>query len=252
VPIAGAFFMRRLIFCLLVLSMILVIAERRLSDGVSLRVNDPVPELWEPARHPAWTPEQHATPALNCQIVMSTDRRNPYTFTSIENGVSFDIDGDGDLNSVSWTEAGSDVAFLALDRNGDGRITSGNELMGEHAFAAARNGPTALIALATDALGGERRGVVDGGNPLFVRLLLWTDTNHNGMSEAAELRSAHHVVSDIGLGYQRQHRRDRHGNESRYRGFVHVRSADGLNTATSAEDDIDRRRSMHDVCLVTR
>jgi hypothetical protein len=241
--------MRRLVFCVLVLSTILVIAERRLSDGGSYTTEDPTPALWEPVHHPAWTP---ATPGSNCAFVMSADRSSPYRFTSIEDGVRFDIDADGDLERVSWTEANSDVAFLALDLNGDGRITSGRELIGEHTLPGARNGPSALIAFATDALGGERRGVVDSENPLFFKLLLWTDTDHNGTSDAAELTPAHHVVSDIGLGYLRQHRRDRHGNESRYRGFVHLRTAVGPDRASSSEDDFDRRRSMYEVCLVTR
>jgi hypothetical protein len=257
--------MRRVAFGLFVLLTMLVITERRLSDGWSHRAKDPTPELWEPAQHAARTPGQplvepsspgiatatHATPA-NCGMVMSVHYRTRHTFTSIEQGVTFDIDGDGDADRVSWTEAGSDIAFLALDVNGDGRITSGRELVGAHAVAGARNGPTALIALAADAAGGERRGVVDSENPLFFKLLLWTDANHNGVGETAELRSAHQVLSGIGLGFQFQHRKDRHGNESRYRGFVHVRTAPGLNAITSSQDDIDRRRPMYDVCLVAR
>jgi hypothetical protein len=241
--------MRRPIVCLLVSSAILVVAQPRLSEDRISTTEDPAPALWEPADHAEATP---TTAAFNCAIVMSVDRNSPYRFTSIENGVPFDIDGDGDLDRVSWTEAGSDVAFLALDRDGDGKITSGRELIGKHTLPRARNGPTALIALATEALGGERHGAVDSGNPLFFKLLLWTDTNHNGASEAAELGSAHYVLSAIGLGYVRQHRRDRHGNESRYRGFVHLRTAAGLNSTTSYRDEVDRRRPMHEVCLATR
>jgi hypothetical protein len=56
----------------------------------------------------------------------------------------------------------------------------------------------------------------------------------------SELRPARELVSAIGLGYTRQHRRDPYGNESRYRGFVHIRTAPGLNETVSAADD--RRR----------
>ena len=171
---------------------------------------------------------------------------------ALDDGILFDIDADGDLDQVSWTEAASDVAFLALDRNGDGKITSGIELIGEHTLPGVKNGPNALIALASETLAGERRAVVDSENPLLFQLSLWTDANHNGISEAAEVRSAHQVVSDIGLGYQRHHRKDQHGNESRYRGFVHLRTEPGPNRVTSSQDDIDRRRWMYDACLVTR
>jgi hypothetical protein len=258
--------LRRIVLCLLAGLLILLVAERRLSDGERHGPEDPTPALWEEARHPRRppappveqsqpgmvTPVTYAAPSLNCPFVLSVDRSSPYTLTSVEDGVRFDIDADGVPDQVSWTGAGSDVAFLALDGNGDGRITSGKELIGGQTLPGVRNGPNALIALANEALGGEPGAVVDSQNPLLFKLLLWTDANHNGISETAELVSAHHVVSDIGLGYQRHHREDRHGNESRYRGFVHVRTEPGLNRVTTAEEDVGRRRSMYDVCLVTR
>jgi hypothetical protein len=241
--------MRRVVVSWLLVSLIiLVVAEHRLSDDRIRKAVHPVPELWDPVEHAAWTP---ATGPLNCAMVMSLDRDNPYTFTSVDRGVPFDIDADGRVDRVSWTEAGSDVAFLAVDVNGDGRITSGRELVGDHTVAGAWNGPTALTALATEALRGQRRGVIDADNPLFFKLLLWADANHNGRSEPFELRAAHLLVSDIGLGYSRQHRRDRHGNESRYRGFVHIRTAGGPNPSSS-RDDVDRRRSMYEVCLTAQ
>src|SRR5687768_14883325 len=128
--------MRRVVFWLIVSVTIVIIAERRLSDGTTHRSQDPIPELWEAVPHAAWTP---ATPALNCAMVMAPDRANPYRFTSIERGVPFDIEGNGDLDHVSWTETDSDVAFLGVDLNGDGRITSGKELIGEHTLLGARN-----------------------------------------------------------------------------------------------------------------
>jgi hypothetical protein len=100
--------------------------------------------------------------------------------------------------------------------------------------------------------GGSQRRTIDSENPLFLRLLLWTDANHNGVSEAAELRPAHQVVSDIGLGYQSHHLKDQHGNESRYRGIVHIRTEAGINNVTSSREDVNRRRSFYDACLVSR
>lgn len=38
-----------------------------------------------------------------------------FKLSSPEEGVAFDVDGDGDLDHISWTERGADVAFLALD-----------------------------------------------------------------------------------------------------------------------------------------
>ena len=42
----------------------------------------------------------------------------------------FDMDANGVAERVSW--AGSGDGFLAMDRDGDGKITSGRELFGSH------------------------------------------------------------------------------------------------------------------------
>lgn len=58
-------------------------------------------------------------------IIIATGKDQKYKLTSAEDGVLFDLNGDGIPNQISWTEPGSDVAFLARDINGDGKITSG-------------------------------------------------------------------------------------------------------------------------------
>jgi hypothetical protein len=81
---------------------------------------------------------------------------------------------------------------------------------------------------------------------------LWRDVNHDGKSDAGELRPAEDELAAIGLGYGRHRRMDGHGNQSRLRGFVHVRTAPGKNTAIAPEDDRARRRYMYEVCLVAQ
>jgi hypothetical protein len=252
---------RRATFGLLVLLAILLMNSRTSEDR--LPGNDWIPPLWNEAVHSDWpsvrssegklvTVVDTGNPRVNCPMVLSLDLRNPYRLTSVEDGVQFDIDADGDLDQVSWTEASSDVAFLARDRNDDGLITDGRELMSDHSIPGERNGFNALLSLASAELNGEHRALLDGRNPLFSRMLLWTDVNHNGLSEEAELQAASELISSIGLGYRRHHRRDQHGNESRYGGFVHVRTAPGLNLPTTPGDDASRTRPLYDVCLTTR
>lgn len=228
---------------------LIVMAEHRLSDGQPRWVSNPPPEIWDSVDHSSSV--MHAPPAATCPLLLSLDPRSPYTLTSVDEGVRFDIDADGDLDRVAWTPRGSDVAFLAIDQDGDGRISSGRELITRHTRGTPASSANALIVLANDASGGERRGVIDTRHPLFPRLLLWTDVNHNGISEPSELRPAPQALSNIGLGFERHHRGDRHGNESRYRGFVHVRPDQTTVRARALDDESSRRRWMYDVCLIT-
>jgi hypothetical protein len=191
----------------------------------------------------------YPSPTTNCVTLISTDPNSSYTLTPADAGVLFDIDADGDVDRVAWTGPASDVAFLAFDRDGDGRVTSGRELIGDRTVPGVTSGPDALGQLAWHA---GTWGSVNSENPLFAKLWLWRDANHNGRSEGAELRPVEAELSTIGLGYQRHRRVDSHGNQSRFRGFVHVRTAPGKNSATNPEDDRVRRRYMYDVCLMTQ
>lgn len=143
-----------------------------------------------------------------------------YDLTSATNGVVFDIDDDGWGERVAWTAPGSDLSLLSYDRNGNGRIDSGAELFGDHTRLAngamAENGFAAIAEL--DANGDER---VDASDPAWQNLLLWTDQNHDGVSQTAELHnvSASRIVA-ISTNYVASRRKDQYGNEFRYRGEV--------------------------------
>jgi hypothetical protein len=165
-------------------------------------------------------------PTPGSPIIVDT-ARDGYRLTSVEDGVAFDLDGDGTLEQMAWTRADSDDAFLALDRNRNGRIDDGTELFGNYtsAYANARqprtpNGFEALRFLEGPDFGVSRAdAIIDARDEAFGRLLLWTDTNHNGISEPEELRPAHAAgVRAIGTDYKEKRRVDRFGNEFRQKG----------------------------------
>jgi len=132
--------------------------------------------------------------------------------------VWFDIDADGQPNRITWTEAHSAVAFLARDRNANGRIDDGSELFGNatpvHSGARAANGFEALAELDTNA-----DGMVDPRDEVWSALLLWIDTNHDGVSQPDELhRVAGTPVEAIETEYHWTGRRDAYGNLYAYQG----------------------------------
>src|SRR4029450_12432194 len=102
---------------------------------------------------------------------------------------------------------------------------NGAELIGDRTVAGAGSVPNALLQLAGPP---GQRASLDVETPGFSKLILGWDTNHNGVSEAAEMRPAEQDLASIGIGYEPHRRTDGYGNQSRYRSFVHVRTGRGV------------------------
>jgi hypothetical protein len=140
----------------------------------------------------------------------------PIKLSSVPDGVFFDIDGDGTPEQVSWPSEPTKVAFLAIDRNQSGAIENGSELFGAQMMPGVDFGLTALEKF--EANSGD--GVLDKGDALFAKLLLWTDANANGRSDSGELTPAAATLAKIGLGYSEMTYRDKNGNGFENRGWV--------------------------------
>ncbi|HOE11788.1 MAG TPA: hypothetical protein PLQ35_02785 [bacterium] len=114
--------------------------------------------------------------------------------TSAQNGVQFDITGDGTRERTAFA-TGND-AFLALDKNGNGRIDNGRELFGDQ--NGAKNGMEELAKYDTN---GDNR--IDEYDAIYDSLALFSDSNANGVSEAGELRSLREAgIASINLAYR--------------------------------------------------
>jgi hypothetical protein len=111
---------------------------------------------------------------------------------SATNGVIFDVNNDGQVEKTGWAAATD--GLLVRDLNGDGQINDGGELFGEGTVLA--NGTKAKDGyVALNAIDSNLDGLIDANDAAFGQLMVWTDRNSDGKTNAGELAS----LSDLGI-----------------------------------------------------
>ena len=152
---------------------------------------------------------------------------NGFDLTDSANGVTFNLNNIGGREKIAWTRAGSDDAWLALDRNGNGTIDDGTELFGDVTLqpdpltGEKKNGFRALAEYDKTSNGGNANGQIDVGDSVFSSLRLWQDSNHDGLTGASELLTLQSQdLATIDLDYKDSKKTDNHGNEFSFRAKV--------------------------------
>jgi hypothetical protein len=151
---------------------------------------------------------------------------NGFSMTDAGDGVMFDFFSNGKSRRISWTAPQSDDAWLVLDWDKSGAIENGKEMFSnvtqERDPTESPIGFKALAMFDTRPFGGNGDGSIDQRDPIFRKLRLWQDMNHNGISEPSELHTLPELgVESISLDYKESRHRDRWGNVFRYRAKVY-------------------------------
>jgi hypothetical protein len=100
-------------------------------------------------------------------------------------------------NKIAWPSFKSEMYFLALDLDKNGKVDGGHELFGD-----INNFPNGFKNLEIYDLNHD--GVIDEKDPVFKKLILWRDVNHDGKSSAKEIKTLKEMgVQSISLDFDK-------------------------------------------------
>lgn len=135
---------------------------------------------------------------VHCSV-WCVQQKKGIELTSLDDGVHFDLDKNGFAEKTAWI--GSEDGFLALDRNGNGKIDNGGELFGDQVtLKDSSTSSEGFEALAELDENGD--GVIDKNDSEFANLRVWIDANHNGVSESDELKTLDELgITSISLDH---------------------------------------------------
>jgi hypothetical protein len=151
-----------------------------------------------------------------------------HTTNAFSDPVKFDLNGDGDLDLVGWTNPATEEGLLYYDLNQNRVVDGGAELFGEFTVLSdgtpARHGFEALAVYDRFDRGGDADGVISPRDGVWGQLRLWVDRNHDGVATNEENYSLGQArVTQLNLAYAEATREqnyglDASGNRHFYRG----------------------------------
>lgn len=131
-----------------------------------------------------WKESQPKVENRYCQLLaVDLDGKGIDTKDFVE-GPYFDFDGDKFAAKTSWIS--NDEAFLAIDKDGDGIIISGQELFGDKTLL--KNGEEASSGFEVlSEYDSNTDGRISKKDEMFCKMMLWQDKNGDGLSTKDEM-----------------------------------------------------------------
>ena len=116
--------------------------------------------------------------------------------------VKFDLDANGILDNTGWV--GGKTGFLAIDRNGNGRIDDGSELFGQATDVVAQPGKKAENGYTAMAqFDSNHDGLLSAQDKIWGKLVVWFDANADGKSQGIEMKTLEQVgITKIEVNYE--------------------------------------------------
>lgn len=141
------------------------------------------------------------------------------SLSTVDGGVQFAVVAGGPKIQSSWTRRDSNIAWVVLDRNRNGRIDDATELFSSTAPQPPSDSPNGFEALRM--FDSTPDGWIDSRDAVYRSIRLWTDRNHDGISQTDELKSLQESgIARVSLEYRSTRRVDRAGNQWKYRARI--------------------------------
>jgi hypothetical protein len=154
----------------------------------------------------------------NTPIVIDT-AGDGIKLTTWEDGVIFNLIPWRGPAMRAWTELGSDDAWLIFDATGNGIVDNGTEMFGDMTYQPPGESKNGFRALAVHDTNSD--GTIDQNDPIFTQLELWTDRNHDGVSQSDELDTlVDKGIAALSVEYAEHRKADGKGNVFRYSAAV--------------------------------
>ncbi len=133
-------------------------------------------------------------------LILDLDGDGIHT-VSINNGITFDHDGDGVKENSGWVS--STDGLLVRDINNDGLITSGSELFGDNTALSSGSSPAADGYDALADLDSNHDNVINSLDDKFSELKVWIDADQDGITDSGELKSLAELgITELSLDYK--------------------------------------------------